>query len=96
MISRIVIIIILLTHYTIQSALTQDLEQREYIFLQKNIDLYKEGRYKKAEQNFSLVISRLPHSTYLTTNYLMLAKSKYKLKNYTGLINASKEFLVKF
>ena len=93
---KIIIMALLLTYYCTQTSLAQELEQREFVFLQKNIDLYREGRYKKAEQNFSLVISRLPHSRYLTTNHLMLAKSKYKLENFSGSINVCKEFLIKF
>ena len=93
---KISIIVFLLLIALSHLGFMQVIEEREQIILQKNIDLYKEGRYKKAEQNFSLVIDRLPNSKYITTNYLMLAKSKYKLKDYTGALDIGKEFLSKF
>jgi ABC-type branched-subunit amino acid transport system substrate-binding protein len=79
-----------------QLPLAQDSAQREYALLLKNIELYKQGRYKKAEQNFALVIARLPGSKLLTINYLMLTKSKYKQKDYSGAINMCKEYESKF
>jgi ABC-type branched-subunit amino acid transport system substrate-binding protein len=74
----------------------QDTVQRERQILNRNIQFYKTGMYEKAEQNFSLMVSRLPESPFITTNYLMLAKSRYKNKNYLAAINTGKEFIGSF
>jgi branched-chain amino acid transport system substrate-binding protein len=74
----------------------QDLLARERELLYKNIDLYKTGRYEKAIQNFTLMIERLPDSPFLTTNYLMKAKSEYKDAQYTSSLQSAKSFVDKF
>jgi ABC-type branched-subunit amino acid transport system substrate-binding protein len=71
----------------------QDTRQRERTILEKNIDLYKAGKYEKAEQNFNLIIDRIPNSVFITINYLMWAKSKYKLQDYKGALKISQDFL---
>jgi len=78
------------------SLLSQDINQREMAILEKNLDLYKTGKYEKAEQNFALIINRLPNSIYLTTNYLLWAKSKYKLQDYKGALKITQDFLTFF
>lgn len=74
----------------------QDVLTRERELLYKNIDLYKTGRYEKAIQNFTLMIDRLPDSPFLTTNFMMKAKSEYKDAQYTTSLQTVKTFLDKF
>ena len=71
----------------------QNTTQREREILNKNIEFYQTGKYEKAEHNFSLMVTRLPNSTFITTNHLMLIKSQYKNKNDLAAINSAKEFL---
>jgi outer membrane protein assembly factor BamD (BamD/ComL family) len=65
----------------------QDTAERERSLLLKNIDLYKTGRFAKAEENFSLIVTRLPNSPLITVNHLMLIKSQYKRDQYIEAIN---------
>jgi len=74
----------------------QDYSDREKAIFEKNLLLYTQGDYEQAEQNFSLVITKLPDSPLLTTNYLMLIKSQYKAGDYTSTIDQGKLFLKKF
>jgi ABC-type branched-subunit amino acid transport system substrate-binding protein/outer membrane protein assembly factor BamD (BamD/ComL family) len=74
----------------------QDYSEREKVIFEKNLLLYTQGDFEQAEQNFSLVITRLPNSPLLTTNYLMLIKSQYKAGNYSATINQGKKFLKTF
>jgi ABC-type branched-subunit amino acid transport system substrate-binding protein/outer membrane protein assembly factor BamD (BamD/ComL family) len=74
----------------------QKYSEREKAIFEKNLLLYTQGDFKQAEQNFALVISKLPDSPLLTTNFLMLIKSQYKNGNYTKTIDQSKSFLKKF
>jgi ABC-type branched-subunit amino acid transport system substrate-binding protein len=74
----------------------QDPVERERDLLYRNIDLYRSGRYEKAIQNFSLMIERLPESRFITTNYLMKAKSEYKNGQYMASLESVKNFLNKF
>ncbi len=74
----------------------QDVTLREKALFEKGLSFYKAGNYKKAEQSFALVISRLPANTYLTANYLMLAKSQYKLGDYSAALNLGEKFLNTF
>jgi ABC-type branched-subunit amino acid transport system substrate-binding protein/TolA-binding protein len=74
----------------------QNSSDRERAIFEKNLLLYTQGDYEQAEQNFALVITKLPDSPLLTTNYLMLVKSQYKVGNYTGTIDQGKSFLKKF
>ncbi len=74
----------------------QDTKEREREILSKNIDLYKTGRYEKAVQNFSLMVERLPDSPFLTTNFLMKAKSEYKNQQYLASLQSAKIFIEKF
>jgi len=74
----------------------QDYSDREKAIFNNNLKLYTEGDYKQAEQNFSLVITKLPDSPLSTTNYLMLIKCRYKLNDYTSTIEYGKKFLKKY
>lgn len=74
------------------TAFGQDSMQRERDILNANLNLYQSGQYEKSEQNFSLMVSRLPESRFVTTNYLMLAKSQYKNGKFEEAINTSKMF----
>jgi len=78
------------------NVLAQPIESREKTIFNKGVEYYKKGDFKEAENSFNLVINRLPDSRYITAYYLMLAKSQYKLKNYSGAINLTKTFLEKF
>ncbi|MCK4561066.1 MAG: penicillin-binding protein activator [Calditrichia bacterium] len=80
----------------INSILAQNYSEREKAIFEKNLLLYAHGDYEQAEQNFALVITKLPNSPLLTTNYLMLIKSQYKLGDYTVTIEHGKKFLKKF
>ena len=70
----------------------QDAVQRERDILNANLNLYQSGQYEKSEQNFSLMVTRLPESRFVTTNYLMLAKSQYKNGKFEDAINTSRVF----
>ena len=85
----------LLVSMVIQTSAQQSLEREKFI-LEKNVQLYQQGKYSQAEQNFSLLVSKLPESPLLTTNYLMLVKSKYKLGDYINTIEQCKKFLMEF
>jgi ABC-type branched-subunit amino acid transport system substrate-binding protein/outer membrane protein assembly factor BamD (BamD/ComL family) len=85
----------LLASLVVQTFAQQSLEREKFI-LEKNVQLYQRGNYNQAEQNFSLLIIKLPNSPLLTTNYLMLIKSKYKLGNYINTIEHCKKYLLKF
>jgi len=74
----------------------QDPIVRERELLYKNIDLYKTGRFEKAVQNFTLMIERLPDSPFITTNYLMKAKSEYKNGQYMASLESAKTFISQF
>lgn len=74
----------------------QNSSQREKSIFNSNVELDSQGEYEKAEQNFALVISKLPNSAYLTTNYLMLVKSQYKRGDYLSSIEHGKKFLRAF
>jgi len=76
--------------------IAQPLQSREKSIFNKGVEFYKNGEFEAAENSFNLVINRLPNSRYITAYYLMLAKSQYKLKNYSGAINKTKTFLDKF
>jgi ABC-type branched-subunit amino acid transport system substrate-binding protein/outer membrane protein assembly factor BamD (BamD/ComL family) len=84
-----------LVSMVIQTSAQQSLEREKFI-LEKNVQLYQQGKYSQAEQNFSLLVSKLPDSPLLTTNYLMLVKSKYKLGDYINTIEQCKKFLMEF
>ena len=84
-------VILLIALFSVLNA--QSTTQREREILNKNIEFYQTGKYEKAEQNFSLMVSRLPNSTFITTNHLMLIKSQYKNKKDLAAINSAKEFL---
>ena len=79
----------------IGNLLAKDSSDREKAIFNNNLKLYTEGDYKQAEQNFSLVITKLPDSPLSTTNYLMLIKCRYKLNDYTSTIEYGKKFLEK-
>lgn len=96
MLGKVNLVYLALIFCLIQLSIGQDSAQREYSLLLNNIELYKQGRYKKAEQGFILVINRLPNSRYISTNYLMLIKCKYKLSDYENAIDLGKEYLDTF
>lgn len=96
MIKRIIIIWIVFTFSLIWTLNAQNLVQREQAIFQNNVELYKRGEFKNAENNFALIITKLPNSVFLTANYLMLAKTQYKLRDYTATINLSQKFLELF
>ncbi len=85
----------LLAGLAVQTFAQQSLEREKFI-LEKNVQLYQQGNYNQAEQNFSLLVTKLPNSPLLTTNYLMLVKSKYKLGDYINTIEECKKFLLDF
>jgi ABC-type branched-subunit amino acid transport system substrate-binding protein len=85
----------ILASLVVQTFAQQSLEREKFI-LEKNIQLYQQGNYNQAEQNFSLLVTKLPNSPLLTTNYLMLVKSKYKLGDYINTIERCKKFLQDF
>ena len=89
------LIFILIILFTL-NIFAQPLESREKSIFNKGLEFYKNGEFEAAENSFNLVINRLPNSRYITAYYLMLAKSQYKLKNYSGAINLTKSFLNKF
>ena len=74
----------------------QNSSAREKAIFEKNLLLYTQGDFESAEQNFALVITKLPNSPLLTTNYLMLIKSQYKVGNYMATIEQGKSFMTKF
>jgi ABC-type branched-subunit amino acid transport system substrate-binding protein len=76
--------------------MAQNLSDRERAIFEKNLSFYTQGDFKQAEQNFALVITKLPDSPLLTANYLMLIKSQYKRGDYTATIDQGKTFLKKF
>jgi ABC-type branched-subunit amino acid transport system substrate-binding protein len=80
----------------ISASAAQNFSAREKSIFEKNLELYREGDYKQAEQNFALVVAKLPESAYITSNYLMLVKSQYKLGDYVSAIDQAKIFLSKF
>ena len=80
----------------ISASAAQSFSAREKSIFEKNLELYREGDYKQAEQNFALVVAKLPESAYITSNYLMLVKSQYKLGDYVSAIDQAKIFLSKF
>ena len=88
--------ILLLIFSLVITIAAQDTRQRELAILEKNVDLYKAGKYEKAEQNFNLIIDRLPNSVFITINYLMWAKSKYKLQDYRAALKISQDFISLF
>jgi tetratricopeptide (TPR) repeat protein len=70
--------------------------ERERNLFYRNVDLYKKSDYIKAEQNFQIIVERLPNSIYFTSNYLMLTKTKYKLGQYTEACELAQHFLKRF
>ena len=87
-------LIVLLLAFAASAA--QNYSQREKSIFEKNLQLYLDGDYQQAEQNFALVVSKLPASAYVTSNYLMLIKSQYKQGDYVSAIEQGKKFLVNY
>ncbi|NOX88174.1 MAG: ABC transporter substrate-binding protein [Calditrichaeota bacterium] len=78
-------------------AFAQQASQKEWKIFQQGIQDYKTGEYQKARKNFSLVISRLGSKSHLlTANYLMLAKTLYKMGEYQKSLEICETFLKKF
>jgi ABC-type branched-subunit amino acid transport system substrate-binding protein len=80
----------------INTSRAQDYSDREKAIFEKNLLLYTQGDFEQAKQNFALVITKLPNSSLLTTNYLMLIKSQYKQGDYISTVEEGKKFLKKF
>ena len=75
----------------------QQATQKEWKIFQRGIQDYKTGEYERARKNFELVITRLGTKSHLlTANYLMLAKTLYKMKKYEASIKICNQFLKKF
>lgn len=81
----------------VSASLAQTALQQEWKIFQQGIQDYKTGEYDRAYKNFSLVISRLGNNSHLlTANYLMLAKTLYKMKQYQKSLEICNQFLKKF
>jgi ABC-type branched-subunit amino acid transport system substrate-binding protein len=93
---RFQLIILSLLCAFLSRTMAQDTIERERSLLLKNIDLYKTGRYAKAEENFSLIVERLPNSPFITANHLMLVKTYYKKGQYKTALEFAKNFLDKY
>ncbi len=91
--TKLTFLILLIASTTIaQTAL-----QKEWKIFQQGIQDYKTGEYDRAYKNFSLVISRLGTKSHLlTANYLMLAKTLYKMEQYQKSLEICNQFLKKF
>ncbi len=75
----------------------QRASQKEWKIFQQGVQDYKTGEYENARKNFSLVIKRLgPKSRLLTANYLMLAKTLYKMGRFQESLDICKQFLNNF
>lgn len=88
--------VLLLSLMMVGSGVSQVVSAREKAIFQKGVRDYLQGNYDKAAKNFSLVISKLPNSSLLTANYLMLAKTQYKRGEYTTSLKTCQQFLEKF
>jgi ABC-type branched-subunit amino acid transport system substrate-binding protein len=75
---------------------SQDPLERERNLFYRNVDLYKKSDYTKAEQNFQIIVDRLPNSIFFTSNYLMLTKTKYKLGYYAESSELAQNFINRF
>ena len=82
--------------FSIQFATAQTASQREWTIFDKGVLDYTQGNYEKAAENFQLVISKLPNSPLITANYLMLAKTLYKQKQFVKSADICNEFIKKF
>ncbi len=71
----------------------QKATDREWVIFNKGVQEYKAGRYKKAAQDFELVLSKIKESPLLTAYTLMLAKSYYKSGDYEASIRSCNNFL---
>jgi len=78
------------------SGYSQDASKREWTIFQKGLTDYKAGNFRAAEEHFQLVIDKLPDSPLSTANHLMLAKSRYKLKNYNQSLADCNSFITKY
>lgn len=83
---------IILIHLNL-NVFAKQISTREKLIFEKGVNLYTSGQYKDAEKNFALVVERLPGSSFVTSNHLMLIKTQYKLSNYSSAINQTKRFL---
>ncbi|MEJ2054273.1 MAG: ABC transporter substrate-binding protein [Calditrichaceae bacterium] len=82
--------------FFIQTLSAQKASEREWTIFRKGVDDYQAGKFNSAEKNFSTMISKLPNNTLLTANYLMLAKTQYKLNTYNESIKTCDYFLNTF
>lgn len=74
----------------------QKASDREWAIFQKGVQEYKAGRYKKAAQDFELMLSKIKESPLLTAYNLMLAKSYYKAGDYEASIRSGNNFVRDF
>ena len=73
--------------------MAQKASEREWTIFRKGVDDYEAANYSGAEKNFSTMISKLPDNTLITANYLMLAKTQYKLGKYEKSIETCNFFI---
>lgn len=95
-ISFAVLKIYIILFIVVQTSYGQNASKREWAIFQKGVHDYQSGMFAKAEKNFKLVIEKLPDTKLITANYLMLAKARYKQKNYKGAIETVEVFQKKF
>jgi branched-chain amino acid transport system substrate-binding protein len=82
--------------FSVSEINAQQALQREWTIFRKGVDDYLAGNYEAAEKNFNLVITKLPNNNLLTANYLMLAKTKYKIGDYNASNADCDDFLKLF
>ena len=90
------IAVVLIVLCICESLIAQTATEREWTIFRKGIEDYQAGKYGDAERNFSTMISKLPNNKLLTANYLMLAKTQYKLGNYEESIKTCEFFISSF
>lgn len=86
-------LVYLVTFLFLTNLTAQNANLRETAIFEKNVQLYTNKNYEQAEQNFALVITKLPNSPLITSNYMMLIKSQYKLGDYAASLEHGKKFL---
>jgi ABC-type branched-subunit amino acid transport system substrate-binding protein len=92
-----IIIPVIIIIFSISISFTQShILQKEKQILERNISLYKEGKFDNAYESVSLIIERLPKNSFLTTYQLLLAKICYKRKKYQEAIDISDNFIKRF
>ncbi len=93
---RILSLVVVIIAFNV-TGFAQRATQKEWKIFQQGIQDYKTGEFEKAKKNFSLVIARLGTKSHLlTANYLMLAKTLYKMGAYEKSIEVCNTFLKNF